>query len=161
MLLIMHRRSFLSTPLVALQLAADTPDDRVYAFGDGIPHTPLEYARLLTRVTEPGQVMADDYSRGGAVEQLETKMASLLGKEAAVWLPTGTLANHLAVRLLAGNKRRVLVQAESHLYRDEGDCAQTLSSLNLIPLAPDSATFTLAEVEAAANDAATGRVLTP
>ena len=66
---------------------------------------------------KPDGLAADDYSRGGVVEQLETRMAALLGKEAAVWLPTGTLANHLAVRLLAGNRRRVLVQAESHLYQ--------------------------------------------
>src|SRR5260370_37690020 len=88
-------------------------------------------------------------------------MASLLGKETGVWLPTGTLANHLAVRLLAGSRRRVLVQAESHLYNDSGDCAQTLSELNLIPLAPGRGTFTLNEVERAANDAGGGRVATP
>ena len=70
-------------------------------------------------------------------------MAALLGKEAAVWLPTGTLANHLAVRLLAGNRRRVLVQSESHLFNDCGDCAQTLSGLHLVPLASGRATFTL------------------
>jgi threonine aldolase len=61
-------------------------------------------------------------------------MAQILGKESAVWCPTGTLANHLGVRLLAGGKRRVLVQSESHLYNDEGDCAQTLSGLNLVPM---------------------------
>ena len=105
--------------------------------------------------------MADDYSRGGVVEQLETRVAALLGKEAAVWLPTGTLANHLAVRLLAGNRRRVLVQAESHLFNDCGDCAQTLSGLHLVPLAPGRATFTLEDVERAAYDASLGRVDTP
>jgi len=88
-------------------------------------------------------------------------MATLLGKEAAVWLPTGTLANHLAVRMLAGARRRVLVQSESHLFNDCGDCAQTLSGLHLVPLAAGKATFTLAEVERAANDALLGRVSTP
>jgi threonine aldolase len=155
----MERRSFLSTPLAAFQIAARAPDTRVYAFGDGIPLTPDEYARLLGTLAKPDSL--DDYSRGGAVEKLEARMASVLGKEAAVWLPTGTLANHLAVRLLAGNKRRVLVQSESHLFNDCGDCAQTLSGLHLVPLAPGKATFTLAEVERAASDAQLGRVATP
>jgi threonine aldolase len=53
------------------------------------------------------------------------------------------------------------VQAESHLYRDSGDCAQTLSGLNLIPLAEGKATFSLEEVERAMNEAQTGRVETP
>jgi threonine aldolase len=157
----MLRRRFFATPLAAFPLAAEPADTRVYAFGDGVRHTTESYAHLLASLTAGGKVAVDDYSRGGVVEQLEMRMAALLGKEAAVWLPTGTLANHLAVRLLAGTRRRVLVQAESHLYRDCGDCAQSLSALNLIPLAPGKATFTLDEVEQAARDAAEGRVATP
>ena len=50
------------------------------------------------------------------------------------------------MRELAGGKRRVIVQQESHLYSDENDGAQLLSGLNLIPLASGRATFTLEEV---------------
>ena len=141
--------------------AAEADDGRVYATGDGIPHSPEEYARLLVQLTNDGAVTADSYSIGGVVEKIEARMAQILGKETAVWLPTGTLANQLAVRLLAGERRRVLVQAESHLFKDCGDCAQTLSGLHLIPLASGKATFTTKDVEAAANDARTGRVATP
>jgi threonine aldolase len=161
----MQRRSFLAAPLAAplaaYQLAGAEPEKRVYARGDGIPQTPAEFSQLLARLTSNGSVDTDSYSRGGIVEQLENRAAAMLGKEAAVWLPTGTLANHLAVRLLAGNRRRVVVQAESHLYCDCGDCAQTLSGLTLVPLAPGRATFTLADVERTAYDSATGRVVTP
>jgi threonine aldolase len=160
MIELMLRRNFFATPLAAFQLSAEASENRVYAIGDGVRHTPESYARLLASLTSGGKVAPDDYSRGGIVEELETRMASLLGKEAAVWLPTGTLANHLAIRLLAGTRRRALVQAESHLYMDCGDCAQTLSGLNLIPLARGRATFTLEEVQQAANDAAEGRVVT-
>jgi len=164
MTLKMKRRGFLATPLAALPLAAapfaDT-ETRVYAIGDGQRFTTTEYAALLAHLAEKGAIVRDDYSRGGNVEELETRMASLLGKEAAVWLPTGTLSNHLAVRLLAGDRRRVLVQSESHLYNDCGDCAQTLSNLTLVPLAPGRATFTLEDVERAAYDSVSGRVLTP
>jgi threonine aldolase len=148
---------------VAFQAAAaeGAADDRVYATGDGVPHTPKEYARLLARLTEGDGVAPDSYSIGGAVEKLEQRMAATLGKEAAVWLPTGTLANHLAVRMLAGSRRRVLVQAESHLFNDCGDCAQTLSGLTLVPLARGKATFSIEDVEGAAYDAQMGRVLTP
>ena len=140
-----------------MQVAAAEPEQRVYATGDGVPHTTQEYARLLGQMN----VEKDDYSRGGVVEKLETRMAELLGKESAVWLPTGTLANHLAVRLLAGSRRRVLVQAECHLYNDCGDCCQTLSGINLIPLARAQATFNLNDVEKAASDSSLGRVAAP
>jgi threonine aldolase len=161
---IMRRRNFLAAPLAAafdLSAADSSSDDRVDATGDGVHHTPQEYARLLARLTEGDAVAPDSYSIGGAVEKLESRMAALLGKETAVWLPTGTLANHLAVRILAGSRRRVLVQADSHLFNDEGDCAQTLSGLTLVPLARGKATFTIGEVEAAAYDAQGGRVATP
>jgi threonine aldolase len=157
----MKRRSFLAVPLASFPLAAAPSEDRVFAYGDGIPLTPEEYARLLASLTSNGKIERDDYSRGGTVEQLEIRMASLLGKEAAVWLPTGTLANHLAVRMLAGSRRRVLVQAESHLQNDCGDCAETLSGLHLVGLAPGKATFTAEETERVANDAMLGRVATP
>ena len=165
MIAFMRRRSFLAAPLAAYPVAAyplagAEPEPRVYAFGDGVRHTPAEYAKLLTTLTNESLVV-DDYSRGGVVEQLEARVAAALGKEAAVWLPTGTLANHLAVRLLAGNRRRVLVQSESHLFNDCGDCAQTLSGLHLVPLAPGRATFTMEDVDRAAYDAAMGRVETP
>jgi threonine aldolase len=55
----------------------------------------------------------------------------------------------------------VLVQAESHLFRDCGDCAQTLSGLHLIPLAPGHATFRFEDVEGASNESMAGRVATP
>jgi threonine aldolase len=157
----MQRRSFLAASLAAFQIKAAATDDHIFAYGDGIAHTPEEYAQLLSSLTANGKLDPDSYSLGGAVEKLESRMASLLGKEAAVWLPTGTLANHLAVRILAGAKRRVLVQAESHLYNDCGDCAETLSGLHLVGLAPGKATFAVEEAERAANDALLGRVATP
>jgi threonine aldolase len=159
----MKRRSFLGAPMAApflpSQVAAATSEQRVYATGDGIPYTPAEYTQLLSKAAEG--IEADDFSRGGVIEKLESRMASLLGKEMAVWLPTGTLANHLAVRTLARANRRVVVQAESHLYNDCGDCCQTLSGLNLIPLAKGQATFTREDLEKAQSSAQFGRVATP
>lgn len=154
------RRGFIATPLAAYQTTA-AAQQKVVAMGDGISLEPEQYGLLLAELGRDGNAEPDNYSRGGVVARLEKIMAERLGKEMAVWLPTGTLANHLAVRLLAGSKRRVAVQAESHLYSDCGDCAQTLSGLTLIPLAKGSATFTLAQLQSAAEDAEGGRVLAP
>ncbi len=128
--------------------------------GDGLELSPSAYADLLARLSRSG-VAPDEYSRGGAVEALEKEFAALLGKEAAVFMPSGTLANHLAVRTLAGTRRRVLVQDVSHLYNDSGDCAQQLSELTLVPLAPGKATFAWEEALAAIERGASGRVPAP
>ena len=97
----MRRRNFLRAPalLAPGSVRADS-GGRVIATGDGIPHSPAEYAALLAKLGASAE--ADSYSRGGVIAKLEAKMAAVLGKEAAVWFPTGTLANHVAARLLAG-----------------------------------------------------------
>jgi len=124
------------------------PEQRVNLVGDGVALTPTEYLRLMTKIIDQQGRVADSYLQGGAVEELEKKFAIALGKERALFLPTGTLANHLAVRELAGEKRRAIVQQESHLYADEGDCAQLLSGMNLVPLAAGRATMRLEEIAA-------------
>jgi threonine aldolase len=133
----------------------------VHFRSDGLALSPAEYANLLARLAEVDGISADEFSREGAVARLEERMAELLGKETALFLPSGTLANHLALRVLAQRGRRVLVQRESHIYNDSGDCAQELSGLTLIPLSPGRASFDLTEVSAEVERAEEGRVSTP
>ena len=157
----MDRRTFLAAPMFAdvARVSAATEAFRVHAGGDGIPHTPVEYTALLQKLSST--IELDDYSIGGVVAKLEQSVANALGKETAVWLSTGTLANHLAVRLLAGDKRRVMVQQECHLFNDCGDCCQTLSGLHLVPLASGKATFTVDDLEREAGRGSSGRVAVP
>ena len=140
---------------------AAEPDKVVHTSGDGIGITPREYAALLNRLTQSQDVSEDNYLLGGEVEAFERHWATLLGKETAVFMPSGTLANHLALRALAGDKRRVIVPEMSHIYNDTGDACQTLSSLTLLPLAPGTATFTVKDVEAVLARTAGGRVAAP
>lgn len=172
----MKRRNFIKTggligaaiaaPAVALsqeipvnsQLIKD--QQKVNFTRDGLDFTVREYSQLLSEIEEKEGIDLDNYSRGGVVEKLEKRMAEILGKESAIFMPTGTLANHIAIRKLAGDKRKVLVQSDSHIYRDSGDCANTLSGLNLIPLGKGKFDFDLAEVEEAVARTNAGRVNT-
>jgi len=136
------------------------PDRVIHTSGDGIGITPRDYAALLNRLCQGREVEDDNYLLGGEVAAFEQHWAKLLGKETAVFMPSGTLANQLALRALAGPKRRVIVPEMSHVYNDTGDACQTLSSLTLMPLAPGRATFTVSEVEAVLSRTAGGRVAT-
>jgi threonine aldolase len=139
--------------------AAQDADDRVIRLsGDGLGLTPAQYSRLLTHLAEGKGIVPDAYILDGVVDELEKEFARVLGKERAVFMPTGTLANHLAVRALAGGPSRVIVQAESHLYQDTGDCVQTLSNITLMPLAPGRGSFTADEVQQLLDQTRTGRV---
>ena len=168
----MDRRHFLTLSLVgaaaptlarARQAVAPAPppfppiDERsVWLVGDSAPPSPERTAQRLVELVRRGGKPRDSYLAGGAVGELETRFAKLLGKEDCAFLPTGTLANHLAVRVLAGDASRVIVQHESHLYRDESDATQLLSGLNLVPLAEGRASPSLAEIKAAVEEAENG-----
>ena len=168
----MDRRHFLAagglaaaSPLIGgVAVAANAPAatlfQRIDFVSDGLGLDPQEYAARLSGVVAATDLHPDYYSLGGWITGIEQQFAQMLGKEAAMFVPTGTLANHLAVRKLAGAQRRVLVQAESHLYNDSGDAAQTLSGLNLVPLAAGEATLTLEEVQAWVERSESGRVET-
>ena len=127
---------------------------------DGLDFSTEDYTNKLAEIIESKGIAIDSYSNGGVVEELEKKMATALGKEAAVYMPTGTLANHIAIRRLAGKNTRVIVQAESHIYNDSGDCAEVLSNLNLVPINPGQTQFTLEDVKHQINRVSNGRVKT-
>ena len=138
--------------------ASDSSNSIVRLSGDGIGLQPQEFTELLDSLCQNQNIESDNYLLGGEVEKFERYCAELLDKEMAVFMPSGTHANQLALRQIAGEKRRVIVPGLSHVYNDTGDASQNLSNLNLIPLAHDRATFTLEEVEAVIERTAGGRV---
>src|SRR5262249_18455428 len=152
------RRGFLGSSAACAALGLGTAKTQgsqgeaartVHFLTDGPMLTPLEYSELLVQLCKDRGIKPDGYLAGGSVGELEAAFAKVLGKESAVFVPTGTLANHLALRVLSEGKSRAVVQAESHIYNDSLDCVQTLSNMNLVPLADGRATFTLQEVKEA------------
>jgi threonine aldolase len=144
----------------AMREAAPETDRTVYMSGDGVPLTPRAFTSLLDGLARLADVEEDNYLLGGDIARFEREWATLLGKETAVFMPSGTLANQLALRALAGPRRRVIVPEMSHVYNDTGDACQTLSGLTLMPLAAGAATFTVKDVEAVLTRTAGGRVAT-
>ncbi len=128
--------------------------------GDGPGFNPAEHATLVARLVTSAAVVPDAYSSGGLVDALERRFARVLGKERAMFLPTGTLANHLAIRALSGGRGRVAVQEQSHVHQDSGDCAQTLSGVALSPLGSGRADFTADELRRLIDTTRSGRVAT-
>jgi threonine aldolase len=80
----------------------------------------------LTRPTESmraamarAEVGDDVYGEDPTVAQLEEKVAGLFGHEAALFTPTGSMANVLAVRSVVGVGQEVLCEASAHIARAE------------------------------------------
>jgi len=56
----------------------------------------------------------DQFGEDPTINELQARVAALLGKEAALWLPSGTMANQVALRALTRPGDDVIVSRESH-----------------------------------------------
>ena len=71
---------------------------------------------LAERAPDVGE--ADRYGGGMLATRLEARVAELLGKEAAVWMPSGTMAQQIALRIHARRTGRELVAFHPHCHLD-------------------------------------------
>ena len=77
-----------------------------------------------------GAVVGDDvYGDDPAVNSLEERVAALFGHEAALFCPTGSLANQLSIRTLVKPGEELLVETRSHIVRAELGAAATFSGI--------------------------------
>ena len=85
--------------------------------------------------TIPPDVETDRYGSGGVVTELEAEVASLLGKPAALFLPSGTMAQQATLRVHADRigRRAVVFHPACHLDWHEGRGYQRLHGLIGVP----------------------------
>jgi len=82
-------------------------------------HGQVTAADLLASI--PADTVTDRYGDGGVVAELEAEIAGLLGKPAAVFLPSGTMAQQCVLRVHADRRqsKTVIFHPMCHLDRRE------------------------------------------
>ncbi|MCC7236960.1 MAG: low specificity L-threonine aldolase [Bryobacterales bacterium] len=73
---------------------------------------------MLRAMTE-AELGDDVYQEDPAVNLLEARAAALLGKESALFVPTGTMGNTIALKLNTEHGQEVLCEARSHVFNYE------------------------------------------
>src|SRR5262245_24597949 len=91
----------------------------------------------MRRAMADAEVGDDAYGEDPTVRRLESLAAGLLGKEAALYVPSGTMANQLALRLVGRAGTDVLCAERAHVYRHEHAAAAGNARVQLRPL-PDA-----------------------
>ena len=119
--------------------------------GDSLMYDPTGYISKLQQINAAAPIGQDFYGNGGAVQALEKKFMEVTGKEKAIFMPSGTMANQLAILVLSGENTKVFVQETSHVYRDEADAAQSVHNKRLIPVAKGQPGFTVEELQQAVD----------
>jgi threonine aldolase len=77
------------------------------------------------------EVGDDVYGEDPTVNRLEARVAALLGKQAALLFPSGTMANQAALRLHTRPGDVVIASRDAHILRAEGGAAAALSGLQI------------------------------
>ena len=92
-------------------------------------HGPPRAADLLATI--PADTVVDRYGDGGVVAELETEVAGILAQAAAVYLPSGTMAQQAVLRVHAERRgrRTVLFHPECHLREHEEQALERLHGL--------------------------------
>src|SRR5215211_8622594 len=92
----------------------------------------------------------DRYGSGERVERLEGRVADLLGQEAAVFMPSGTMAQQIALRIWSERKRCATVEFHptSHLELHEERAYERLHGLHARLVGDPSRLIALADLEA-------------
>ena len=99
---------------MAIDLRSDTVTQPTAAMREAIANAP---------------VGDDVYGDDPTVNSLEERVAALFGHQAALFCPTGSLANQLSIRTLVKPGEELLVETRSHIVRAELGAAATFSGI--------------------------------
>jgi threonine aldolase len=117
-------------------------------------HGKVTAERMLATI--PAGTEVDRYGDGGVVTELESEIARLLGKPAAVFCPSGTMAQQAVLRVHADQRgrRTILFHPMCHLQQHEEQAYQRLHGLVGRPVGDPNRLITLAELGSIAEPAA-------
>jgi threonine aldolase len=96
----------------------------------------------MRKAMADAEVGDDVYGEDPTVKRLEERAAKMLGKEAALFVPTGTMGNQLAVWVHSGRRGQMVCEENCHIALYEGGGAALLSNVLLRTVRSDDGTFT-------------------
>ncbi|MDK2744172.1 MAG: low-specificity L-threonine aldolase [Nitrospira sp. BO4] len=95
------------------------------------------------------EVGDDVYGEDPTVNRLQDMAANLLGKRFALFVPSGTMANQLAIRSQTQPGQEIIVESKSHIVRYEQGAAGALAGVQLHWVVGERGIMTAEQVEAA------------
>lgn len=95
------------------------------------------------------EVGDDVYGEDPTVNRLQEMVAAMLGKKSALFVPSGTMANQLSIRIQTQPGQEVIVESKSHIVRYEQGAAGALSGVQLHWVTGERGLITAEQIEAA------------
>jgi threonine aldolase len=123
----------------------------------GAPPTRINlYSDTQTRPTPAmkdammrAEVGDEQHGDDPTVHELCDRMAALMGKQAAMYLPSGTMCNVIAILTHCGKGDEVIAHETSHILHSEGGTHAALTGVQIMPMKGPRGMFTADDVRAA------------
>lgn len=112
---------------------------------DTVSQPSIDMRRAMTEA----EVGDDCYGDDPTVKMLEQETAAILGKEEAVYMPTGTMTNQVAIRAHTEPGDAVIMDQQAHIYLLEGGAPFALSGVHPRLMPGVRGVFTPADVRSA------------
>ena len=111
----------------------------------------------MRAVMSTAQVGDDVFGEDSTVIELEERMASLLGKEAGLFVPSGTMSNAIAIRCHTQPVDEIITEEKSHIYVYEGGGYAALSACSVALVSSDLGIMDVSDVESKIRKSAHGK----
>lgn len=111
---------------------------------DTVTRPSAEMKRAMMEAPLGDDVLGDDPT----VQALEALLAARLGKEAALFFPSGTQANQTAIHVQTGRGDEVLVERRAHVVNYEAGAPAALSGVQLHPIDTEDGVLRVTELAA-------------
>ena len=95
------------------------------------------------------EVGDDVYGEDPTINRLEKRAAEIFGKEAAIFVPTGTMGNQIAIRLHTEHGQEVICEARSHIFDWEMAMTAAFSGCQVRTVAAERGILTWAHIKPA------------
>ena len=103
----------------------------------------------MREVMQEASVGDDVFGDDPTINNLEGRVAEILGKEASVYMPSGTMTNQVAIRTHTEPGDEVLLEQSAHVYFNEAGATAALSGVICRLIAGDRGVYGAEDIEAA------------
>lgn len=126
-------------------VAASAPNRLIDLYSD----TQTRPSPGMRKAMAEAEVGDEQRGEDPSTNQLQERVAELVGKEAAVFLPSGTMCNQVAMAVHCRPGDEIVGSAETHVFTSEGAGAAVLARAQTLAIPSDRGMFTGADLAAA------------
>jgi threonine aldolase len=104
-------------------------------------------SKNMRKAMYEAEVGDDVFKEDPTVNELEEYAADLLGKEAALYVPSGTMGNQICLNVLTNPGDEVICEFDSHIFNYESGSPAMISGIQLTPIKGNLGVFSKEDVE--------------